>query len=58
VQVAIADLEHEQDVEPPQCHRTVEVRPPSGDLEVGLVDEPAVPGDMSTWPGDVDQLGG
>jgi hypothetical protein len=24
VQVAIADLEHEQDVEPPQCHRAVD----------------------------------
>jgi len=25
VQVAVADLEHEQDVEPPQCHRAVDV---------------------------------
>jgi hypothetical protein len=26
MQVAVADLEHEQDVEPAQCHRAVDVK--------------------------------
>jgi hypothetical protein len=38
--------------------RPVQVHPASGDLEIGLVDEPAVPGDVPAGPGGVDQLGG
>ena len=38
--------------------RPLHVHPAPGELQVGLVDEPAVPGDMPARPGRVDQLGG
>src|SRR5262249_11516107 len=36
--------------------RAVQVSPASGDLDVGLVDEPALPGCMAGWPGRSDEL--
>jgi hypothetical protein len=39
-------------------NRPVQVHPASGDLEIGLVHEPAVSGDVPARPGGVDQLGG
>ena len=36
VQVAVADLEHEQDVEPPQRHRAVDVEEVDGQHAGGL----------------------
>ena len=37
--------------------RPIHVAPDTGDLDVGLVDEPAVPDSMTTGPGRVDQKG-
>jgi hypothetical protein len=38
--------------------RPIQVHPSSGDLQVGLVDEPVISGDVPAGPGSVDQLGG
>jgi hypothetical protein len=38
--------------------RPVQVHPAPGELQVGLVDEPAVPADVPARPGCVDQLWG
>jgi hypothetical protein len=38
--------------------RPVQVHPLPSYLQVGLVDEPAIPGDVPAWPGGVDQLRG
>jgi hypothetical protein len=35
--------------------RSVAVAPASGDLHVGLIDEPAVADQMAAWPGGVDR---
>jgi hypothetical protein len=49
--------EHVDDL-PVLVDRPVQVDPAPGDLQVGLVDEPAVPGDVPAGPGGVDQLRG
>ena len=53
-------LRRGQDIDdlPILVDRPVQVHPAPGELQVGLVDEPAVPGDMPARPGRVDQLGG
>jgi len=38
--------------------RAVQVGPAAGDLDIGLVEEPAVPGRMPGWAGGVNELGG
>jgi hypothetical protein len=37
-------------------NRPVEVDPPTGDLHVGLVDEPPVTGSVTAGPGRLDEL--
>jgi len=44
VQVAVADLECEQDVEPPECHRAVDVEEVDGEHAGGLCAEELPPG--------------
>jgi hypothetical protein len=37
--------------------RTVQLGPPAGDLDVGLIDEPSIARGVSAWPGCVDEQG-
>jgi hypothetical protein len=53
-------LRRGQDIDdlPVLVARPVQVHPLPGDLQVGLVHEPAIPGDVPAWSGCVDQLRG
>jgi hypothetical protein len=55
-----ASLLRGQDVDdlPELVDRPVQIDPPPGDLDIGFVDEPAVPGGVAAGAGGVDERGG